>query len=184
MLEQTKPLRPLVNSDIRLVSKKPHESIYADPLNRLCSSSEDLMASCEYVKFVKFQGNAVCGYPFNWKFTNNRFPNKLARAHASIPADSSLHSPRTKKFARTLKLLVAWKRVRRVSLAPRLDPYVRRLRDKIMDYADPRIKRPRHDLVSKGIVYLLVSSISMWQWESDFIYYSVNNETWFFTNIL
>lgn len=40
-----------------------------------------------------------------------------------------------------------------VSLAPRLDPYVRRLRDKIMDYADPRIKRPRHDLVSEGIVY-------------------------------
>jgi len=41
----------------------------------------------------------------------------------------------------------------RISLAPRLDPYVRRLRDKIMNYADPRIKRPRHDLVSEKIVH-------------------------------
>jgi len=40
----------------------------------------------------------------------------------------------------------------RVSLTPRLDPYVRRLRDKIMNYAD-RIKRPHHDLVLEEIIH-------------------------------
>lgn len=41
---------------------------------------------------------------------------------------------------------VAWKRMIGVSLAPRLDPYVRRLRDEIMD-TNLRTERSRHDLI-------------------------------------
>lgn len=62
-------------------------------------------------------------------------------------------------FAPTFKLL-AWKRVTRgVSLAPRLDPYVRRLRDEIMD-ANPRTERSRHEILFEGSsVYLRRSSV-------------------------